>query len=209
MAVILSNIRLAYFPVPKNACTSLKLMLFDVENGFPFPRLMANGALHHIHKLYPSELIKPAHWTSTKAMLRIAIVRDPIDRFLSAYSNRVLHHREIEKAPKRPKNLSAMPSVSELIDNLDEYRCIWTISHHTAPQVEFIGKELAQFYRVFPFEHLQDCAALICELAERNIALPHEQAMGPRISRADLSRSNLKKLQSFYAADYALLSGIY
>ncbi|MCP4011091.1 MAG: sulfotransferase family protein, partial [Proteobacteria bacterium] len=87
---------LGYYDLPKCASTSIKSALHVAEFGFPFEnrkRSVANSGPKDIHRFWAtnhrSEL--------SSAQQRIIVVRDPVERFLSAYANRVTAHRALSR----------------------------------------------------------------------------------------------------------------
>ncbi len=84
MTVFLWKHKLSYIAVPKVACTSVKAMLFEVENGRPFQRCVANGKVFHVHLYYPTLQFTDLPRARIADHARFALVRDPIGRFLSS-----------------------------------------------------------------------------------------------------------------------------
>jgi hypothetical protein len=141
-------------------------------------------------------------------------VRDPLERFLSAFANRVIYHDELG-----PKNLCHLkgelvglrpnPSLSEFIADLDRYRAAsWQIRHHTDPQINFIGRDSLYYDRIFDFTELAKIPDALKAAADAQITLPHEQSGGPKLSMAELSKKQLERLSDFYAEDYLLLADV-
>lgn len=99
MPVILEDHKIAFFNVPKAASTSIKHAFHVVLHGKPFER--GDFGARHIHELYKVKIpvmredieALQGYWTFT-------VLRDPVKRVLSAYSNRVLHHRDMHKMPR-------------------------------------------------------------------------------------------------------------
>ena len=51
MPIVLDDLKLSYTPVPKTACTSLKMVFFDIENGREFVPFRHNGREFHSEAL--------------------------------------------------------------------------------------------------------------------------------------------------------------
>jgi hypothetical protein len=142
-------------------------------------------------------------------------VRDPLERFLSAFANRVIYHDEL--GPKYLCHLKGElvglrpnPSLSEFIADLDRYRAAsWQIRHHTDPQINFIGRDLSYYDQIFDFTELAKIPDALKVVADAQIILPHEQSGGPKLSIADLSNSERRRISEFYAEDYLLFLDFY
>ena len=84
--------QLGYFPIPKVACTSIKTAMFLIEHGREYkPKIDINKkAVQHIHNYYEERLAN-----IDSCDFKFIVIRDPIKRFLSAYNNRVAHHKKL------------------------------------------------------------------------------------------------------------------
>lgn len=207
MPIILDDIKLSYTPVPKTACTSLKTMFFEIENGWEFTPFKRNGRQFHIHNVYPSSFFNPKLTERQSNYSRLLLVRDPILRFLSAYSNRVVHHRELsrEKARKQllAHDLAPDPSLEEFVLKLPQYmKAVETIDHHTRPLVDFAGPTSSFYTRVYKMLEIDDMLSDISSIVGRPLVLQRLQTGGPKLSIDDLGRRELQRLQDFYADDY-------
>lgn len=202
---------IGYQPIPKVACTSIKESLFRAMAGAPFSPALGEGA-DHVHRYFDLRMRDVS-----AAAFRFTVVRDPIKRFLSAFGNRVLHHKELSRDYVErlkldpPLDLDAFafdPDLASFVDQFDAYRRVPTIDHHFRPISEF-SAPLAAFDKVYPFEALND---LIADLEQRMgvpMPLPHSQRGGPKLQVKDLSPRIFNKLVDIFAADYAMLDGLY
>ncbi|MCV0424083.1 MAG: sulfotransferase family protein [Roseibium sp.] len=216
MAIPLKNHDIVYFPMPKTACTSLKLLFFHLNENRVFKNYKKNGTLMHIHNAgygtpYFSDLSHSEHATKT----RVTVIRDPISRLLSAYSNRVVFHRELSERRidtdlAEKLGISPDPSPDEFFLNLEKYRALSTsIKHHTDPATKFLGPSLDYFQKVYPLEKLTDLVDFISEKTSQNLKLGREQTGGQKIYFKDLSKSARKQLALYCMGDYALLNKHY
>jgi hypothetical protein len=209
--IFLSRWSVGYQPIPKAACTSIKELLFRAVTGSPFSRELAEGA-NHVHRYFDLR----ARDVSA-AEFRFVVVRDPIKRFLSAFGNRVLHHKELSRKYVEPLDIVPAaelesfvfdPDLAGFVDRFESYRRIPTIDHHFRPISEF-SAPLQAFDKVYPFEALDE---LVSDLHKRTglpMSLPHSQRGGPKLQPRDLSPRVFDKLAELFAADYAMLDGLY
>lgn len=210
MPQILPKSRIAYLPVPKVACTSIKQMLFEAENGTRYtPRQRANGRMIYIHEVYPAVPYAELDLAELADLHRIAVVRDPVKRVLSAYGNRVVSHRELSAAKAGPRlaaaNLPTDPDLATFLEHFEAYcAAIPTIYHHTRPQVDFLGQDPAWLSQLYRFSELGVLADDVRRMTGTQVALPWLQTGGPKISPADLTPQQDRKLRDLYAADYTV-----
>ncbi|NBZ89419.1 sulfotransferase family 2 domain-containing protein [Stagnihabitans tardus] len=207
MTAFLNNLGLTYYSTPKVACTSLKFAAFEIENGFSFNAFVANGLRRHIHNFYPTLEFARARERDLNGNTRIAVIRDPIDRFLSAYSNRVVRHDELSeemlKDSKSRMELCARPSIGQFIEKLEDYRAVSnSIRHHTNSQVHFLGSDPSYYDHLFKLSEIKEIASLFSERAGRQIIIPHQQRGGNVIHRSELSGSQVIRIMRFYDEDY-------
>ena len=206
------RLKLFYFPVPKNAGTSVRDCLFEIDNGWHFRPMIIDGQVIYLYSLFGfPDAFRPA--PDRPGYIRFAVVRDPMRRFLSAYANKVLTAAMVAKSdfialgvqPDLPKN----PDIETFVAHLDEYRRIPSIRHHTDPQHLFLGNDLAHFHRVFRADNLGELERFLSERAGAPITLRRLNGEGPRIDPATLSPAVRRRIVEHYAADYALLARYY
>jgi hypothetical protein len=205
--IILGN--LGYTPIPKVACTSIKHAIFTALNDRDF----VDGEDHrsHIHDYFGGK-----QRSITSCSIRTVVLRDPVKRLLSAYSNRVLHHRELsydKVAPLGPKVYGTLPAfnptLEEFIDQFEEYMAVPAISHHAKPIADVIQCELNEFTHIYPIEQITQFASLLEGHLQKKIFLPRLQTGGAKLCLGNLSRAQLEKLIEFYRRDYELLAPYY
>lgn len=211
VAIIVDKIRLAYFPAPKVACTSVKYMFYKLENGRDFVDGVRNSAMFHIHSYYGSSPFSAAPLDRLSAHDRICIVRDPIKRFLSCYSNRVLFHRELSEHHLSPEAIAAGavpdPSLELFTERLKIYRKHSpSIRHHTDPQIHFLGPDPEFYARIYQMSELDELASDLSLKSGMQLDLPHAQTGGEKIDPRALSAETLDRIRDFYRKDYEAYS---
>ncbi|OIQ44735.1 MAG: hypothetical protein BM558_06650 [Roseobacter sp. MedPE-SW] len=208
MTVILDKHKIFYASVPKTGCSSLKLAFFELENGFPFQPFRTNGVSKHIHNAgyrtlirsgFPDERIKDYH--------RIAFVREPIARLLSAYGNRVIYHQELSlkkaAAGLREHKLEPTPDLDQFIDRFAYYRQAHpSILHHTRPSTIFLGMDPGYYSRIYTLPEMDQFAHDISERVGQEVTVGRSQTRGPKFKVEDLTKKQRQKLRKFYKADY-------
>jgi hypothetical protein len=206
VAVLCFNISLAYFPVPKIACTTIKLALFEIDHGYPITdRVGPDPANNYIHWHLRTDAFRPdVGSTFPKHFEKMVVVRDPIERFVSAYRNRIVHLREAAQAGT---SLPRQPDIETFTRLLPAYmQAAPMIAHHFAPQIGFIGYDLGWYDRVFRFDQWPDVAAYLSDKVGRPVNLGVTQNEGPRLSASNLRPETLALLRQYYADDYKLFA---
>jgi hypothetical protein len=193
--------------VPKVACTSLKTMLFDVENGFPFQPFSINGRKFWIHNFYHSVPFEKLNKRRLRDKHRVAVVRDPIQRALSCYSNRVVQHGELSEriAGERLKGsgLPCDPDLSTFVMNIARYSdLVAEIGHHAVPMVEFLGSDASYYHRIYRMSELDQFVADVSERAGRPMGLEVMQRSRREAKRETLSAAETEHLRAYYTRDY-------
>ncbi|CAA0120717.1 Uncharacterised protein [BD1-7 clade bacterium] len=206
--IVLAGGKIGYRNLPKTASTSIKRALYQVEKNSEFCRIEAGMT---IHKYFSSKEEMDA------CEYRFVVIRDPVKRFLSAYGNRVTHHKELseafikEKFPERYRQVPYFdPGIGQFIDHFETYFKVPPIHHHFRPIEAFFGrKDLCYFTHVYPIEDIDRLASDLSGRLGAPVEFDRLQTGGIKYRVRDLSRDQLDKIIKFYARDYQLLAGYY
>lgn len=207
MAVLIADKRLFYAPIPKAACTSIKTMFFEAEHGRSFEdHPSGKKEWWQIHNHYVTGLRDTFPEAEIRNFRRITVVRDPIKRFLSAYSNRVLHHKRANddavRSIRRLRKVTPDPDLSEFIDRLKTYQRIEDIHWHTRPMVDFLGADPSYFDAVYDVSQLGAFVQDVSNTLGRPVKLGRLQTGGPKIDADVLTAKQRETLETYYKADY-------
>lgn len=214
MPVVIPAHGLAFFDVPKTASTTVKVALRALD-----PRVDPDSHLardRYIHELYPTHPIDPRRaFAATEGAWRFAVVRDPLRRLLSAYGNRVVHHRDqlrgrFPRLKARLLGLSIEPDLEAFALGLRRYRMqSFLIRHHTDLATRFLGTDLGRFDAVYPIEDLPLLEAELARRTGRPVVFGRSQTAGAKVTPAMLSRRAHAALMGYLAPEYRLLSRFY
>jgi hypothetical protein len=206
VTILIESLKTRIFTSPKVMGTSLKHLAYKLDNGFEFQKFKAGGMHYTIHKLYPLQALDSRQLE--EPLMKIAIIRDPVDRFLSLYKHRVLIRREqtarqFDAAERQ--GLNAMPSIDEFASKLDTYKeLIPDIRHHSAPQSLFLGLSLKPFQFVFEPSDSSSLSELLSWHSGTQVLIPHFHKTSPS-HEIQLSSQVLSTVQNHYAEDFDLL----
>ena len=178
--------RMAFFFSPKAGGTSLRAFLFHAENGFPFRDYSVQGARVDANMLAANYRFNRIDHAELADFRRFALVRDPVKRFLSGYSNRVLHYRElsIEAAGREllQEGLPPDPDIATFIENYVGYlRCSKPLARHFLKQQKFIGADPAYYERIFRLERLDELVGFVNAECGTDARMPRLQTGGPKL----------------------------
>lgn len=184
--------------------------MYEIEHGHSFvsKKDEETGVLWHIHKEFTTPLFKDVDTSQFESLLRFAVIRDPVERMLSAWRNRVVHHGELSDGKVSLEKLAELgvpdsPDLETFIDNLEVYRDIkGSIHTHTAPLVDFLGKDAEYYHMIFTMENSHLIEELFYVLTGTRRSMGRNQTGGPKVSTHDLDDARIRKIKEFYAEDY-------
>lgn len=132
---------------------------------------------------------------SNDQKIRFCIVRDPIDRFISAYTNRILFHKEPDVA------YLGLDYFIENMNNLmrpEKYR---NARLHFQPQTTSIGKDPSIYTHIFNFKEIYMVKKLLEEYTHTTLPDIHLQ-QSKDIQKPILTNDQIYKLEKIYQIDY-------
>lgn len=201
--------KLAYFPVPKVGCSSIKTALYQYHQQREFRPENYDGK--HVHDYWQQRTLPIDSYEKT-----VIVVRDPIERFLSAYASRVLDHGETNRNAVEKQSAWLLntlphfkPNLTQFIEHLDVYLQVPSILHHCQPLSELVNHDLSQFSHVVTIRDMASLQTLFSETVGKDIVIPHQHVGKNKVSLGELSRPQIDKLLQFYDQDYELLAPWY
>lgn len=219
MPILVSRYRIAYFDTPKVASSSIKAALYRLEHGTdPVAVPGATASVEaRIHKAYQqTRPLDPARdFAAAEGCWTATVVRDPVKRLLSAYANRIIHHRDPHRGrfPRTRAFLLGVPldpDPDTFFLRLGRYKLqSGRIRHHVHRATRFIGTDLSRFDAVYPMERLDDFAAELSRRTGQEVGFPRLQTGGPKMSFDMLSPRARRALVDYLAPDYAVLADHY
>ena len=196
--------KLVYYPVAKNANSSAKL--------FFLKHLKADDKFFFLSDIVPEYLLKtekkykdlnwrynlvnflPNYNPFSKIDVdeKCCIVRDPIDRFISAYKNRILFHKD-----RGFKDHNINEIIEKLESNMFENK-------HFLPQTYWLGNNLKYFTIVSNVKNLKTFVDGVNNFFQNKVEFPRIQTGGNK-KRIKLDQNQIKKLKKVYFDDYELI----
>lgn len=208
MPYILEDLKLAVFFSPKCAGTSVRSAMFEIENGFQFRPYSVQGKFYDENSLLKNNRIGSIDPNVFRDYTCVAIVRDPVRRFLSAYANRVVFYQELSEKiageDLATYGLPANPDLEGFVANHANYcRASSSINRHFFNQKRWVGTEPSRFKFIFRVEALAEFEKFLEEFSAKKVALPRLQTGGPKIRVSDISPETHEKIIALVANDVA------
>lgn len=201
MIYVSSDDKIAYYHAPKNGSRTMLGYLALIKD----PNLYDN------HPEYFKEKDDEVYWElrnrtgkigrhdfdptsvpKVENLIRIVVKRDPVKRFVSGYTNRVLFHNKMREKP----------DFTTFIDNFDKYHNTYSdIQTHFKPQVRFFGLDKSIFTHIFDTSELGLVKELLEDTYQRKFPDIHLQQGGTN-QKPELTKEQEEWIRKRYKDDY-------
>ncbi len=215
MVIAVPAHQIAYMATPKVACTSVKAALAQIDPNAPagLGASQPDEEQHRLlHQSYPTRRFRPHRWRKYEGWWRFTLVRDPLKRLLSVYSDRVVGRRELHNSPKmRAQSVLPMdPDPDFFFQHLDRYMAHSSaIKHHALPFRLFIGPAPLRYDRIFRVSEIDALAEELSRRGGREVKIPRLNKSSARLSPDDLRPVTLGFIREYLKEDYELLGDFY
>ncbi len=199
--------KLVYYPVAKNANSSAKLFFLkhlNIDKNYYFlsdkvPEYILNSDTKYknLDKKYNLVNFLPSYTPFEKIDVdeKCCIIRDPLKRFISAYKNRILFHRDSSF-----QNLNIDEIIEKLENNLFDNR-------HFLPQSYWLGNNLKYFTIVSNISNMETFIKGVNNFFQKEVEFPQIQTGGTQ-ENIDLKNEQIIKLKKIYSSDYDLIGDL-
>ncbi len=199
--------KLVYYPVAKNANSSAKLFFLKhlkMDKNYYFlsdkvPEYKVNEDLKYknLDKKYNLVNFLPSYTPFEKIEVdeKCCIIRNPIKRFISAYKNRVLFHKDFGF-----RNLN----IDEIIEKLENNSFD---NKHFLPQSYWLGSDLRYFTIVSNISNMETFINGVNNFFQNKVEFPRIQTGGAD-ENITLTDSQIIKLKKIYSSDYDLIGDL-
>ena len=199
--------KLVYYPVAKNANSSAKLFFlkhlkmdknyYFLSDKIPEYKVNEDSKYKNLDKKYNLVNFLPSYTPFEKIDVdeKCCIIRDPIKRFVSAYKNRVLFHKDFGF-----RNLNINEIIEKLENNSFDNR-------HFLPQSYWLGSDLRYFTIVSNVSNMATFINGVNNFFQNKVEFPRIQIGGTDKNIA-LTNSQKNKLKKIYSSDYDLIGDL-
>ena len=199
--------KLVYYPVAKNANSSAKLFFlkhlkidknyYFLSDKVPEYKINEDSKYKNLDKKYNLVNFLPSYTPFEKIDVdeKCCIVRDPINRFISAYKNRILFHKDFGF-----QNLS----IDEIIEKMENKSFD---NKHFLPQSYWLGSDLRYFTIVSNISNMETFINGVNNFFQNKVEFPRIQTGGAD-ENITLTDSQIIKLKKIYSSDYDLIGDL-
>lgn len=212
MVVAIPAHKIAYMPVPKAACSSVKAALAvvdpDVEVDFSAIAKDDDAA----HSIYQTMRFRPHRWKMYEGWWRFTVVRDPLSRLLSVYSDRVDGRRELFNSPKirKQSKLPPDPDADFFFQNIEEYKQLASVvKHHALPVRLFIGPKPLKYDRIFTVAQIPELEGELSRICKTDVVVPRFNASKKKLDFNTLNPRTQSFLADFLQEEYDHLNAFF
>ena len=199
--------KLIYYPVAKNANSSAKLFFlkhlkidknyYFLSDKVPEYKINEGSKFKMLDKKYNLVNFLSSYNPFEKIDVdeKCCIIRNPIKRFISAYKNRILFHKDFGF-----QNLSINEIIEKLENNSFDNR-------HFLPQSYWLGSDLRYFTIVSNISNMETFINGVNNFFQNKVEFPRIQTGGAD-ENITLTDSQIIKLKKIYSSDYDLIGDL-
>ena len=208
-------IKMAYAAVPKAACTTVKHIFLQLDDTPPPSAGPSDPSdpKFDIHLMYNTRRFKRRNWAGTQDHFRFTVLRDPLARLLSVYTNRVIQKRilyEARKLRNRRPDLPLDPDPDFFFQNLQTYIDHSSdVKHHALPCRLFTGPDLGFYSKVYRIEETDQLQADIEAMSGRTLTVRRHNSSPSKLSLDALQPATRAAIHRQLAPQYQDVAGYY
>ena len=126
--------------------------------------------------------------------IRFCVIRDPVERFLSAFTNRILFH-------KKPNVDITITDFIDNFNNLMQQKIYKDAQIHFTTQAHYIGKDPNLYTHIIDIKELNKLKILLENHTNTKLPDLHLQKSGP-IEKPILTEDQVQWIKNKYSIDY-------
>ena len=192
--------KMIYYPCPKNANTSAKLFFARHGNvdekylfiGDEIPEIKQKEEDYRGKKNLISFILSKQPFEKRDVDIKCCIIRDPVKRFISAFKNRILFHKD---------QGFKSHTVDMVLDKLENNNFE---NSHFLPQTYFLGNTLDYYSFWGTPENINTFVEKVNDFFGRKIDFPRIQTGGNNFN-VKLSSLQIQRIEKIYEKDFLLI----
>jgi len=214
MSITCLPAKLVFFPIPKVACTSIKVMLYEINNHVEWRSVRIGFGQVHGYPGYRSLPFNTVGLEDLDDFAKIAVVRNPIDRAISAYRDKarklVLEGTAFQKKLEEA-GLPLEPDPDLFFSEIDQYfDCASVIKEHMRPFSYHLGLDLGYFDQIFKLEEMDELSAYVSDRLGKPAGVQASNSSKRSINTPkEISPKTMDKIVEFCEEDLNYLSDYY
>ena len=216
MPLVSQDHRVAFFPIPKVASTSIRYVMYELIHGEPF-RPRPEDGIRHIHQVprFGFGAFDPRMLNRYRDYFRFTVLRDPLERLASAHAYIFPRHfiRKWEGETLAPEHahLSRTPDLETFFLNIRDYMAASrNLAFHVSPYAQWVGADLSAYQAVFRIEETARIGAVLGAHLGRPVEIGQRNRAGDaRRPEREVSRRALLAALDHCRDDYAVCRGLY
>lgn len=214
MSIICLPAKLVFSPIPKVACTSTKVMLYEVSNAVEWRDARVGFGQVHGYPGYRSLPFSLDALAEYDSFAKFAIIRNPIDRAISAYRDKarelVLKGSKFEESLNKA-GLPLEPDPELFFNEIDQYfECAPVIKEHMQAYSYHLGPDIGYYDRIFKLEDLDGLSDFVSERVGKAVVLQKSNSSQRSVNTAKaISEKTRQKVADFCSADLEYVSDYY
>ncbi len=210
MVVALDAHKVAYMAVPKAACSSVKAALAALDPHVSGETVACfETDVMAVHRLYPTQRHSPERWRGYRGWFRFTVVRDPLQRMLSLYTDLIAGRRILHESANFQRGRAPLPQDPDpdaFFLNLAGYmKWASAVKHHALPMRLFTGPDLDAYDRVYRTGELEELSADLGRATGRAVTVPRLNESRTRLDFAALRAETRAALRKRLDPEYAFL----
>jgi len=185
----------SFIHVPKVAGTTAKSLMLQAAGHNWKDSPAVDWEVDHAQRKTPPAVMK--QWMTEvlnddPVDVLFTVLRDPIDRFISGYTNRILHYKN-----------AAYCTFDEFVELSPNWQTP-EIAQCLRPAVTFLGKDPSKFHRVFTIDQVNtELKAMLERACGFELETIHRQTGGSEQKDSIVpTTTQIEKIKSIYAEDY-------
>lgn len=211
MVIAVETHKIAYMALPKAGCTSVKEALARLDPDIEVP---PSDEITEFtwHQLCRTRRFRKKRWKLYQSYWRFCVIRDPVKRLLSVYTDLVTGRQDLlkERTVRLSDKLTTEPDPDFFFTNLDAYRQESSnVQHHAFPSHIFLGPDLGVYHRVYRTNELAFLGEALSAISRQSVVVPHRNASKQRLSLDDLKPQTIDAIRPYLEQEYALVSKYY
>ncbi len=214
MAIACPRAKIQFFPIPKVACTSIKVMIYEINNDLEWQRGRIAFGQVHAYSGYGSLPFAKKNLPDLGDYVPVAVIRNPVERALSAYRDKarsqVLAGTKSETLLRRA-GLPMDPDPELFFEEIEQYfEYAPVIREHMRPFRYHLGDDLGYYKKIVKLEEMQKLSSYFSDALGWQVA-PKSTNSSRKSVNADkvVSEKTLNKIMDYCQDDIEFLKDYY